>query len=339
MAGAAGRRQPTARDADHDATVTDARPQIASTRVSSPADRLDPAEGGVEVLLRVVEAAAGRHHPQVGGAERRGRPRPARPSARVVVRACTAMPHSMPMVGRVAPGLGGVAPQPLEPPAPARPGGICGNQPSASRPMRRITFSTTWPTNEPIQIGMGRCTGIGLSPIRSRWCHGRRTSPAPRVHSRRSTSTCSSMRAPAVGEVLVQRLVLHPVAARRPTPRRRRPPVSRSSSAACLATSTVWRCGRIRMLVTSSSALGDRAEEAEQHERLVVRARRRCAPSRPGPGRGWPPTTCSADEQVVEAGPLDGLGEVLEEAGSLPRSGWLKRDAVAHGASITRRRR
>src|SRR6266487_4677036 len=38
-----------------------------------------------------------------------------------------------------------------------------------------------------------------------------------------------------------------------PTPRRKRPRVSTSTAAACLATSAVWRWGRITMPVTSSS--------------------------------------------------------------------------------------
>jgi len=40
-----------------------------------------------------------------------------------------------------------------------------------------------------------------------------------------------------------------------PTPRRNRPPVSMSTSAACLATSAVCRCGRMMIPVTSSSVV------------------------------------------------------------------------------------
>ena len=72
-----------------------------------------------------------------------------------------------------------------------------------------------------------------------------------------------------------------------PTPRRNRPPVSRSTSAACLATSAVWRCGRMMTPVTSSRSR-ERGEVAEQHERLVEgRGRRRRARATAGgpPGR------------------------------------------------------
>ena len=79
------------------------------------------------------------------------------------------------------------------------------------------------------------------------------------------------------------------------------------------------------MLVTSSRRLGDRAEEAEQHERLVVGHVVGVHLLVLGSRSGWPPTTCSAAEQVVEAGPLDRLGEApCRKPGSLPRSGWLR---------------
>ena len=79
--------------------------------------------------------------------------------------------------------------------------------------MRSSTFSTRLPTNEPIQIGIGRCTGSGLMPdavevvpvavegdelLRPQLAHDRDLfldSPA------------------AVREVLIEGLVLHPVAA------------------------------------------------------------------------------------------------------------------------------
>ena len=60
-------------------------------------------------------------------------------------------------------------------------------------------------------------------------------------------------------------------------------------------------------------ALGDRAEEAEQHERLVVRHVGGVDLLAPRPV-GVAADDVLGGEQVVEAGALDGLGEVLEEA-------------------------
>ena len=194
----------------------------------------------VDPALRVVVAPAPRCRTRCPASPGRARPRSRSPAA-----------------GRAAA-------------ASSSPGGICGNQPSASRAMRRTTFSTTAPTNEPIQIGIGRCTGIGFRPMRSRWCQRPSKVTSSSDQRRRSTSTCSSTRAPRFEKSSLSAsysIQFRPT----PTPRRSRPPVSRSSSAACLATSTVWRCGRIRMRGDELQVPGDRAEEAEQHERLVVR--------------------------------------------------------------------
>ena len=61
-----------------------------------------------------------------------------------------------------------------------------------------------------------------------------------------------------------------------PTPSRSRPPESSATSAACFATSAVWRCGRMITPVASSSRVVTRGEEAVQHERLVEADRARC---------------------------------------------------------------
>src|SRR5438552_12717511 len=58
----------------------------------------------------------------------------------------------------------------------------------------------------------------------------------------------------------------HPIA----TPRRTRPRERTSRVAACLATRTVCRCGRMTM-PNASSSFFDRRQETEQHERLVER--------------------------------------------------------------------
>ena len=123
-------------------------------------------------------------------------------------------------------------------PASCSPGGNCGIQPSASRPVRSRTFSTRLPKNEPIQIGIGRCFGSGLMPIRSRWCQLPSNVTSSCVHSRRITSICSSIRRPRFVKSWSNTsysIQLLPM----PTPSRNRPPVSRSSSAVCLASSTV----------------------------------------------------------------------------------------------------
>ncbi len=64
----------------------------------------------------------------------------------------------------------------------------------------------------------------------------------------------------------------HPV----PTPSRSRPCESRSTSAACWATSTVWRCGRINTPVASSIRLVIAASVAHRHERVVERVVAAC---------------------------------------------------------------
>ena len=71
------------------------------------------------------------------------------------------------------------------------------------------------------------------------------------VHSRRNSVICSSRRLPRVLKSWPRASYstrFQPM----PTPSRNFPPVSRSTSAACLATSTVCRCGRIMIPVTSS---------------------------------------------------------------------------------------
>src|SRR5262245_2043229 len=128
-----------------------------------------------------------------------------------------------------------------------------GLQPSASRPMRRSAGSggTAWsrlPT--PNQMGIGRWIGMGLSPAwLIRW-NSPRNSTTGRVHRARSTATCSAARRPRLSKVSLSAsysTAFQPT----PIPRRRRPPLSTSICAACLATSAVCRCGRIRMPVAS----------------------------------------------------------------------------------------
>ena len=165
----------------------------------------------------------------------------------------------------------------------AGPGGIIGNQPSASRPARRSRAATP-----------PRSTaGWVAAPAAAR---DRRPSPggsAPSnvtdrsVHSRRSNSSCSSERLPRLPNSS-PRASYSTAFQPSPTPSRSRPPLSRSTSAACLATSAVCRCGRMITPVTSSSVVVTRRQVAEHHQRLVERRvacrRARSSPDAP-PGR------------------------------------------------------
>ena len=56
-----------------------------------------------------------------------------------------------------------------------------------------------------------------------------------------------------------------------PTPRRSRLPERMATSAACLATSTAWRCGRISTVLTQLERRRDAGGEGEERERLVER--------------------------------------------------------------------
>src|SRR5438067_2118840 len=117
--------------------------------------------------------------------------------------------------------------------------------------MRAILRCTT-SLSPPIHTGIGRCTGSGLRPASGmRWCFPANVTSS-RVHRSRIISICSSIRRPRVRKSspsASNSTGFQPTA----TPSRSRPPESTSTAAACLATSAVWRCGRIRMPVTSSS--------------------------------------------------------------------------------------
>ena len=93
-----------------------------------------------------------------------------------------------------------------------------------------------------------------------------------------------------------------------PTPSRNRPPVRRSTSAACLATSAVWRWGRMMTPVTSSSDVHDAGEEAEQHERLVERRRHVVGAAPRRVHRRVGAEHVVVGEDVGEAEPVDRLG-------------------------------
>ena len=78
--------------------------------------------------------------------------------------------------------------------------------------MRSSTFSTMLPTNEPIQMGIGRCTGSGFTPMRSRWCHCA-VEGDQFLRPQQAHDLDLLLEAPTtIREVLIERLVLHPVA-------------------------------------------------------------------------------------------------------------------------------
>ena len=105
----------------------------------------------------------------------------------------------------------------------------------------------------PIQIGIGRCTGSGFRPA------------AVILWSRPSKSTHRLLPEPpqqldlllhaagTIGEAPCPSASYSTGFQPCPIPRRNRPPVRMSTSAACFATSAVWRCGRMTIPVTSSS--------------------------------------------------------------------------------------
>lgn len=121
-------------------------------------------------------------------------------------------------------------------------------QPSPSFAMRRSVWST-WPPN---QTGMRRCTGNGLIPASSIRCHFPSKVTCGSAHSFCITSTCSAERRPRFEKSSfspVNSTWFQPM----PTPSRNRPPPhSTSRHAACFATSTAWRCGRISTWVENS---------------------------------------------------------------------------------------
>ena len=94
----------------------------------------------------------------------------------------------------------------------------------------------------PIQMGMGRCTGKGLSPTPCTVSQRPLKPTASCVHSACSKPICSSTRVPRVLNAMPRAAYssrLPPT----PMPSLIRPPARMSSSAACFAKRTVWRDG------------------------------------------------------------------------------------------------
>ena len=175
------------------------------------------------------------------------------------------------------------------------PGRRCGNQPSASRPIR----SKAAVELPPIQIGIGRWIGSGLMPAavmrwkRSSWV------TLGSVQRRRRSPTCSVIRRPRVSNRCPRAsnsTAFQPT----PTPRRSRPPLRRSTSTACFATSAVSRWGSTSTLVTSSR-VGERSEVAERDERLVERRRHVVGPAPAGVGGGIGAEHVVVEREVLEA--------------------------------------
>src|SRR5690606_26303254 len=92
---------------------------------------------------------------------------------------------------------------------------------------------------------------VPADPDRNRALHRQRRDTGC-VQSARISAICSSLRMPRSPNSLPSpsySTLFQPT----PTPSRSRPPLRTSTSAACLATSAVCRCGRITTPVTSSS--------------------------------------------------------------------------------------
>ena len=148
---------------------------------------------------------------------------------------------------RIAPGFLHVGADALDGLLAVGPACCCGNQPSASFAMRRIAASAL----PPIQMGMGRCTGIGARPD---WWMVRILAVevdeplGPEPAEERDLLFGATA---AVVEVLAQRFVLERVPADADT--ETQAATREDVHLGCLlATSAVWRCGRMMMLVTNS---------------------------------------------------------------------------------------
>ena len=138
-------------------------------------------------------------------------------------------------------------------------------KPSASRAARSNALSP----DPPSQIGMGRA-GFGTSEARSIRSKRPEKSTTGSVNSRRSNPICSSCRAPRVRKSCPSASYstwFQPI----PTPSRSRPPDSRSTSAACRATSAVWRCGRTNIPVANRIRSVIAGQIGEHHEWIVER--------------------------------------------------------------------
>ena len=110
------------------------------------------------------------------------------------------------------------------------PGRTIGNHPSARRPMRRYAGSEL----PPIQTGIGRWIGRGARPAAVTRSNVPSNVRDGSVHSARTSSICSPSRRPRWSNGCPSAsysTAFHPM----PTPKRKRPPVRRSTSAACFA--------------------------------------------------------------------------------------------------------
>ena len=175
-------------------------------------------------------------------------------------------------------------------------------KPSASRAARSKAASP----DPPSQIGMDRA-GFGTSAALSTRSKRPEKSTTGSVNNRRSSPICSSCLAPRVRKSCPRASYstwFQPT----PTPRRSRPPDRRSTSAACRATSAVWRCGRTRIPVAKRIRSVMPAKIGEHHERVVERVALGV-----GAGQRGRPTGMNGTEHVV-------VGEKVVKAQVLDRS-------------------
>ena len=154
----------------------------------------------------------------------------------------------------------------------------------------------------PSQIGMLRIAG-GLRPTSAKCSRPSSAVTRGSVQSRCSSGICWSMRLPRVWKSSPSASYssgFQPT----PSPSRKRPPESMSTSAACLAASAVWRCGRMMMPGHELDRPRAGGDEPEQDERLVERLR----------GVVVPADDVVERDDVLEALVLGGRRELADRA-------------------------
>ena len=197
----------------------------------------------------------------------------------------------------------------------------------AARSQRRLAAAA-----EPDRDRAGRAGG-DAGPVDA-------VEPAPVVHDRLRPQPAQQL--DLLVEALAPPLPRHAEAPRTPrsssrcpTPRRSRPPDSTSTSAACLATSAVWRWGRMITAGLELDRRGHPGEEAEQHERLVERVLLGVG----APQLGLPALVDGAEDVVVgddvaEAEPLGGLGVVADGDRVVADLGGGEHGSELHGVIL-----
>src|SRR5215510_6423502 len=191
---------------------------------------------------------------------------------------------------------------------PTSSGANCGNQPSARRPMRAITASTPG-RPPPSHRGMGRWIGSGLRPAWLMWCQRPWKSTTSCVHSARITAICSSERLPRLWKFSPRAsysAAFQPI----PTPKRRRPPLNTSTSAACFATSRRLPLAQNDDRGYQLDALGHSRQVPVEHKGLMKHIMLRIRPLPSLVMRGVHSQDMIKDNHVFVAYALSSLHEI-----------------------------